>query len=110
MVMMTDEGLRRALDKTLKFINQKSKRDRRITVEYLVDLSSNDLFYDNPILFGISKLEAQRIRNYFEEDSDYGFVEELHETFPEFFKKERKEYLNMVNIQRREDELKPLSL
>lgn len=72
--------------------------DQRITVENLEDAAGNHFFDDNPGLYNITKMEAHKIRGYFQEGCiTYNFVVELHKAFPNIIEEERKEYIKRIN-------------
>jgi len=74
--------------------------DTKITAHNLETAAGNHLFDDHPEDFGISKREGHSIRVYFQGDSNYGFIEELHREFPEMMESEPKHYLQMVDKHR----------
>jgi hypothetical protein len=55
----------------------------KFTVEGLADLACNHLFDDYPELFGITKLQGHKIREYFH--NNRGYVQEVKKEFPDYF-------------------------
>lgn len=101
----------RALLSLSEFPKTASFDSQVITVENLEDLACNHLFDDKPGLFGITELEGNKIRAYFQEGSiSYDFVPELRRAFPNVFERERREYLDRINEFRANKELGPISL
>ncbi len=76
--------------------------DKRITCQNLEDAAGNHFFDDCPDKFGISEIEAHRIRAYFQKGcTNYNFVKELHERFPKIIENETKEFIKRINKRRK---------
>ncbi len=93
-------------DRTLLSVKPKTTgfEDQRITIENLDCLAGNHLFDDHPELFGITKQEGYKVRQYFQESSikrNYIFLTELRKEFPTIFEDERQEYLDKINSYRK---------
>ncbi len=69
---------------------------KKINVENIANIACNHLFDDFPELFGITKLEGHKIREYFHNCNPYDFTSQLHNAFPDFFEEETPEYLEHV--------------
>ncbi len=75
--------------------------NQRITAENLEDLAGNHLFDDHPEWFGIEKMGAHRIREYFQMGTeDHNFVLELYREFPDILEGERTRYLERIDSYR----------
>src|SRR3989338_6760485 len=70
-----------------------SDRKTRLTVLGLCALSSNHPIDDNPELWGVTSIEAHRIRAYFHNTPIHTQIEELYGNFPGVFEGESKSYL-----------------
>ena len=85
--------------------------DTRITCQNLEDAAGNHFFDDSPIKYGITKMDAHKIRAYFQEGcGDYNFVIELHERFPKIIEKETDEFMERVNNRRKRVGLDPIDM
>ena len=83
--------------------------DTRITCQNLEDAAGNHFFDDSPSKYGITKMDAHKIRAYFQEGcEDYNFVIELHERFPTIIEKENDEFMERVNNRRKRVGLDPI--
>ena len=81
-----------------KYFPDSGGPDKRITAEKLEGLAGDHLFDDYPRLFDIRKIDGHKIRAYFQDGAtNYDFVSELHEAFPDIMETEREEYLEKVN-------------
>ena len=76
--------------------------DTRVTCQNLEDAAGNHFFDDSPIKYGITKMDAHKIRAYFQEGCEnYNFVIELHERFPGIIEKETDDFMERVNNRRK---------
>ena len=83
--------------------------DTRITCQNLEDAAGNHFFDDYPARYGITRMEAHKIRAYFQEGcGNYNFVKELHERFPTIIEKETDEFMERVNNRRQRIGLYPI--
>ena len=81
------------------------------TVEMLEHLAGNNFFSINSESLGITKKEGDKIKAYLiDPSSDYDFVAELHEEFPDIFTRENEDYLGSINQFRIDKGLDPINL
>ncbi len=75
--------------------------DTRITAQNLEDAAGNHFFDDGYWKFGITEMDAHKIRAYFQEGINYDFVIELHRRFPAIMEMETEDFMEIVNKRRK---------
>ena len=81
----------------------------KMNAENIERASCNHLFDDYPELYGITKPEAHRIREYFN-TGNYQHILDLHNNFPEIIEKEDNEWLKNINNYRKTKGIEPIVL
>ncbi len=76
--------------------------DISITAENLEDMAGNHFFDDYPYKYNITQMEGHKLRAFFQEgSSSYDFVTDLHKRFSNIMEPEREEYVERINMRRR---------
>lgn len=76
--------------------------DIAINAENLEDMAGNHFFDDFPYKYNITKMEGHKLRAFFQEGANnYNFVTDLHKRFPSIMESEREEYIERINMRRR---------
>jgi hypothetical protein len=84
--------------------------DIAITAENLEDAAGNHFFDDSPDIYNITEFEGHKLRAFFQEGSDnYNFVIDLHKRFPNIMEPEREDYIEKINMRRRNCGLIPIN-
>ena len=107
-------------NRCLLFVPKSSGRyNTSITAQNLYDIIGNheikdDWYWENPEEpneYGVTQFETHRLRAYFQDpNSNYYFVQELHETFPDVMEPETEDFLEHINKFREERNLEPIKL
>lgn len=77
----------------------------KITALRLEQAIGNHLFDDSPELFGITKNDAQVLRDYtqstaFQHGHYKDYIEDMHEAFPQYMDQEDERYVSDINEER----------